>query len=143
MVERSYDADLLCSALEPYPELIGEDFDPNEWVENEENVLLHEDDNCGIFEHEYPGVYSGHYFFKVRGKEAHDLAIKMLKAMFETHGARTIKGMTPTEKLGARMLTRRLGFTSYGLYDTPYGEYELFVLTIDEFYHNQLTKDTE
>lgn len=140
MVERSFDPEKLHEAIAPYPEIVGEDFDVEEWLEDPNNVLLEEGGSCGIFEFEYPGVYCGHYFFKVRGKEAFDLAQRMLNDIFLNHGAKVIKGLTPIEKKGALYLTRKLGFESYGTVDTWVGPHEIFFMSIDQFFHN-LNKD--
>lgn len=137
MMQRCYDPDFMRDIVVPFDEGISYDFDFEEWVEDENNVALEEGDNIGVFEFEYPGVFSGHYFFATaRGRKAKDLAIRMLTEMFSQHGARTIKGMTPVENKAARWMTRQLGFKSYGVFDTPVGDYELFCITLDEFFHH-------
>lgn len=130
---RSFSADDLRDAASLYP-AANESLDCEEWVRNTNNVMLREGDSTGIFAYEYPGVYTGHYFFRVRGRRAIDLANKMLAAAFNDYGANAIRGMTKTDNRPALWITRQLGFKSYGRIVTENGEHEIFCLTKDEFY---------
>lgn len=134
-LERSFDVDLLSGVLNKYPDIVGEAFNPHEWLDNDNNVALVSDDNFGLFEFEYPGVYTGHYFFgTARGKEAFELSRKMLNEIFVNHGAQAIRGLVPMNKRGSAFMTRKLGFTSHDVLETTVGPCELFVMTLDEFY---------
>lgn len=110
--------------LQPFIGNISGDFS-----ENLSNVFLVEGDNLAMFEELSPGVFRGHYFFNsARGKAAKTLAIKALDEIFKT--AKIIQGWTPLEKRGAALLSRWLGFTSYGIIDD---KFELFILTKEEW----------
>lgn len=98
--------------MKPYLPILG--FDVDEFVDNRDNIAL--TDGKGsycLFEFERPGVYSGHYFFKVRGREALTLARELITEMFLSYGAQTIIGLTPPSHKGALWLTRQLEFTFY------------------------------
>ncbi len=99
-----------------------------------EDVYLLEDKSLGLFQTEFPGVFSGHYMFTVRGEAAFDLAKRMLREMFRQYGAKVIIGLVPTKNRAACLLTRRLGFTGHGNVDLPgVGENEMFILTEKDF----------
>jgi hypothetical protein len=106
------------------------------WVENPRNILWEEDGSVGLATYEYPGFYTLHWFFKVRGKEAHDLAVRMVDDLFTNHDAEAVRGITKTtpEFRGARLAARRLGMKSYGNFNFPLGEHELLCMTKKEFY---------
>jgi RimJ/RimL family protein N-acetyltransferase len=129
---RSFSTDDLRDAVSLYPEING-DLDCEEWVANTNNVMLREGDSTGLFAYEYPGLYTGHYFFRVRGREALNLAKAMLTEAFENYGAQAIRGMTKTDNRPALWITRQLGFKSYGRVVTENGEHEIFCLTRDKF----------
>lgn len=110
-----------------------ESFEPAEWVNTKEKIALINGEDCALFSLVKPYVYEGHYVFKSRGKAAITAAKKFLSTMFDEYDAKVINGITPLENLGARYLTRKLGFTSYGEVQTKLGSCELFVLTKEEF----------
>lgn len=128
---RSFSSDDLKDAISLYPELNG-NLDCEEWLEDTKNVMLREEDSTGIFAYEYPGLYTGHYFFRVKGREAINLAKRMLDEMFSTYSAQTIRGMTKTDNRPALWITRQLGFKSYGRIETKNGEHELFILNKED-----------
>lgn len=128
---RSFSADDLKDAITLYPELNG-NLDCGEWVKNTNNIMLRDGDSTGIFAYEYPGLYTGHYFFRVKGREAIKLAERMLDEMFSNYGAKTIRGMTKTDNRPALWITRQLGFKSYGRVETKNGEHELFILNEED-----------
>lgn len=135
MIERINDGALITIVLRDYEEIVGEDFNAYEWADRPENIALASEDNLGLFEFEYPGLFTGHYFFgSARGSDAADLAKAMLDEMYAGYGAKVIRGLTPSDKRAAALLTRWLGFTSYGMVNTVMGPCELFMLTADEFY---------
>jgi hypothetical protein len=116
-------------AVSPYLKDFG-GFEPVSWLENHDNVALtDEKGNVSLFEKGSDGVYTGHYFFVVRGKAALVLAREMLDVFFEESGAKAIRGLTPLTNLGARWMSRQLGFKGYGVVHTLTGPCELFILT--------------
>lgn len=136
MIERSYDASLLAEAYARRPNYDeSQDLDWEDWLAKEKNVMLTDElGNVGIAAEYYPGVYTGHWFFKSRGKEAMEVARAMLRVMFDDLDIQLMRGLTPVELRGARMLARKMGFTSYGILQYPDGEdCELFCLTKEDF----------
>lgn len=134
MITRSYDIEVLRS--------IGEQFIPDElvspWLMDTNNVMLVKDDNIGLATFDFPGMYTVHWFFKVRGREALNLAREMFKYMFDNHNAQVLRGLTPTNLKAARWASRQVGMKSYGEVTTSEGKpHELFIITKDEFF----TKD--
>jgi hypothetical protein len=107
------------------PTIGGEgELDPTALLSDERNIWLFDERGGAVFAWRGPGIYEGHSFFRVRGREA-------LKAGRECLGmieARMIWGATPLENNAARWFNRQLGFTSLGMIDTPDGRCELFTL---------------
>lgn len=133
MIRRSFDPEIMRKAAEPYPELIPQDYDFQSWLADIKNVMLVEDDNVGLACFEYPGVYTGHYFYKsARGRDALRLAERMMLKMIEDHNAKAFTGVTPTRIKAARWFNRNLGFTSYGIIESERGPHEMFCITADE-----------
>lgn len=129
---RETSVDALEKKMYPYrDETAG--FDPGDWLLNDGNVALREGDSYGLFQNDLPGVFIGHYFFSVSGREAMDLANRMLSEMFSKYDAKLIIGLTPVEKRHAAWMTRQLGFKSYGKIKWDGKEVELFQMTRDEW----------
>lgn len=129
---RSFSVNDLRDAISLYPEL-NDRLDCEEWLSDRNNIMLREGDSTGIFAYEYPGLYTGHYFFRVRGRDAISLANKMLAEAFDTYGAMAIRGMTKTTNRPALWITRQLGFKSMGRVVSENGEHEIFCLTKADF----------
>jgi hypothetical protein len=135
MIIRSYDAELLLKACRRCPTWDDEaEFDPAAWLENTNNVMLTDGDSVGLATYNRPGVYSVHWFFKVGGRQAINLAREMLGVMFNEHGAEAIRGLTPESIKAARWLAKQVGMKSYGFVeyhdDQPH---ELMIMTRQEF----------
>lgn len=118
---------LVSNLLASYLPLHG--FDAKEFVENRDNVCLLKGGDLSLFEKVSESLYEGHYFFESRGKEALRVAQEMLAYFIQKFEPQAIKGLTPLEHLGARWLSRKLGFKGYGVVQTPVGPCELFILT--------------
>lgn len=133
---RCRDYEVLREASSLYPESYSR-LDMKAWLEDERNILLEDNGSVALFTFEYPGIYTGHYLFKTKGKETLALGHKMLDWMF-SNGARVIRGETPTDNRPALFVTRKLGFKSYGINDDPYwGPHEHFILTAEEYRNNE------
>lgn len=113
---------------------IDRDFDFESWVNNPKNIMWEEGSSIGLATYEYPGVYSLHWFYTVRGKEAMALAREMVNDLFTNHPARAVRGLTPVKNRAARLAARWLGMKSYGILTFPEGDHELFCMTKEEFY---------
>lgn len=133
MITRTFDGPALDKEMRSTPALTHINVDVLEWIKDDRNLALEEDGNFGVFEYNWDGVYTGHYFFKVRGKFAKDLAIRMLRIAFDKYGMKTVRGLTPIEHKGAVLMTRWLGFTDHGVVDTEAGPCWIFTLTSEEF----------
>lgn len=133
MIVRTYDPVLVEQAVRQYADkIVGLDYD--DWLEDEDNIAFTDlFGNVSMFEYDSPGVYYGHYFFHERGRSAVDLAKNMLWRVFQLPGIQVIKGLTPITNLGARWLSRHIGFNSHGLTDTKVGLCEIFILTKEEY----------
>lgn len=130
IIERSFDHRLMKEASEAFN---GPDFDYEGWTANHRNIMYVVGDNVGLATYDYPGVYTAHWFFKARGKEALAIAFAMYHDLFNNHDAKAVRGITPVELRGARYLAKRIGFVSLGIADYPDGPCEIMCLTRDEF----------
>lgn len=132
-MERSYNAALMREAMGEF----ADEVDCDEWVGKLANIMVVEGDNVGLAAYEYPGVYSVHWFYKVRGREALKLAERMLDFVFTHYGVETVRGMTETRLKAARWAARQVGYTSHGVVEKGGKEYELFTLTKGDFYNQK------
>lgn len=134
MIERSFDIAGLTKALEHRPV---SDFNPEHWLLDERNMAFtNQHGDFALFEADIPGVYTGHYFYNSRGKAAISFSKDVLREVFMGgHGVGVIRGMVPLYHVAARWMTRRLGFSSYGVVKTD-PPCELFLLTKQEYLHN-------
>lgn len=132
---RSFDPEVFRKAVEPYPDVFkGQDFDFEAWLEDLNNVMYDDDGSVGLCSFEYPGVYTLHWFYKVRGRKALVLAKTMIDDLFTNHGAKTLRGLTEVGLPAAKWAARQIGFKSYGIDTCPKGDYEIFIMTKDDFY---------
>ena len=111
--------------------------DPVEWLSDPANIVLENDlGDLAIFEYGLPTrrVYSGHYFFRSRGRQAIQSAKGFLDEIFNScYNINVLMGMVPDERREVKWLTRQLGFKSYGPEEARGNKYELFILTKKEF----------
>lgn len=134
MISRVTEASGLKEVMANTPSLTHVYCDMDEWTADKNNVAFEQDGNFGVFEYEYPGVYTGHYFFgSARGKTAIELSKAMLALIFDEYGAMCIRGMTPTHHKAALWMNRQLGFKDYGEVDTPAGPHRVVILTKADF----------
>lgn len=115
----------------------GEHVDPTNWLANQDNIALeNEHGDLALFEFAFAGkkVYSGHYYFKSRGRKAIEASKAFLDELFNScYNINVVLGLIPLENKAARWLTRRVGFTASGFEEIHGNEYELFILTKKEF----------
>lgn len=131
-MQRSFNPEDMETALKRHPDLNPPNLNYKEWVDNTNNVMLKEDDSVGLATYEYPGVYTGHFFYTVHGRKALDLAERMIEEMRKEHGAIVLRGLTKTENKKVAWFQRKLGFVSHGVIDTIDGPHELFTLTLEK-----------
>lgn len=138
MITRSFDPELMHKALAMCPpEMQDNAITEDNWINNHDNVMLEEEGDVGLATFEYPGVYTCHWMFNRRGREALTLARRMCDVMFQEYEAKVLRGLTRTDLKAARWAARQLGMTSYGINNHKEGEHELFIMTKDEFYNGQ------
>lgn len=122
--------------IDGWKDLLLEDtlpFDHKSFNEGTNNVILTDGDNYSVFLYEKPGIYSGHVFFRSRGKEAIRVGKEMLGHFFSNYFVETILGLTPSDKRHVLFFNKKLGFKEYGEIETPVGLCELLILTKQEF----------
>lgn len=137
MIKEHKDFDLLWKMTEGYRKKCPAEH-LQEFLDNPRNLMLTEGDNVGLATFEYPGVYNTHWFFEVRGRKALDLGRAMLDYLFKNTDAKAVRGMIDTDLPASQWAARQIGWKSYGVMDTVTGEYELFCMTKDDFYKDEL-----
>jgi hypothetical protein len=102
--------------------IIGDDFDPTEWLAKPANFALVEGDDLGMFEapESWPGPLEAHVMFASRGEKALTRAKKMLEQAF-AYGATRILGETPETLPHALAFAHKLGFKDCGRAERPMG----------------------
>lgn len=109
-------------AIRPFIAVGTHPLDGSALVSDPRNVVIADERGGAIFAWRGPGIYEGHSFFRVRGREALDLGKEIIgKLDFEM-----LWGATPLQLRAARWFNRQLGFESLGEIDTPEGRCELF-----------------
>lgn len=134
MISRVYDAELIAPAIREF--LKSEDkVDPIEWIANSDNIVLRNDNgDMALFEKGIKNIYSGHYYFKARGRKAIEAGTEFLDNLFNScYNIDVLMGLVPLTHLGARWLSRRLGFQSQGVVHSSVRPYEMFIITKKEF----------
>lgn len=133
-MNRSYDPEVFREAYHLCP-TADEEIDYAAWINNKNNIMLTSGKDVGCATYDYPGVYSVHWFFReAKGRAAITLARNLLREMFTTYGAETIRGVTPMSIKAARWLAKQVGLTSYGILDYHDAEpHELMCITKEEF----------
>lgn len=131
---RTWDANKIAAAIKQFlksEELV----DPIEWLSNPDNIVL--ENSCGdlsLFERGIKDVYTGHYYFKSRGRSAITAGTDFLDELFNTcYNIHVVTGLVPLTHLGARWLSKRLGFKSQGIVRVHDKPYEMFIITKKEF----------
>lgn len=128
---RTLDPQLIKQAVSFFLKDDIDQFDPVEWVANHSNIALVNDrDDLAVFEGaSRPGIVTGHYYFQSRGRQAVHSGREFLVELFRDYPVELCRGLTPLTNLGARWMSRHLGFTSHGVLSTPKGPHELFMLS--------------
>lgn len=129
---RTYDYEALQEVTKRYQ---FNNWSAEEWLDDEKNIALEEEGDYSLFQYQSPGVYIGHFFYtKSRGRQAINRSKQFLKEIFNDYSeVKVILGLTPLEHLGARWLSKRIGFKSFGTVETEAGECEMFILTRKDY----------
>jgi hypothetical protein len=129
LIHRTFDYKGIQETLDKYPELV-DNFPCKEWIEDKRNIAFTDSKGSyGLLEFNSEGVYTGHYFFIVRGKKALELATMILEEAFLTYKIKVIRGLTPVGNLGAKWMNKKLGFTYLGDVSVPQGECGIYYLS--------------
>lgn len=125
---RTYDVSLIEPAVKSF---LGEnhDIDVIKWVQEPDNIVL-VNDNGDLALFEKRGTWQGHYYFKSRGRQAITAGLNFLDEVFNPcYNISVLTGLTPLTNLGARWLSRKLGFQSQGVINIDNQSFELFMMT--------------
>lgn len=130
---RCYDAALIAEAASTF--LKHEDCDCIDWIADPNNIaLVNDQGDMALFEIGLKHIYTGHYYFKSRGRQAIDAGHEFLDAIFNTcYNINVVMGLTPIDNRAARWMSRRLGFKSYGDQQIGDQHFEMFIITKKEF----------
>lgn len=134
MINRTYNSEKINEAIESLLDN-DEHVTAEEWLSDPTNIALENDrGDIALFEIGLKNIYSGHYFFKSRGRKAINAAKEFLDEIFNTcYNIEVIIGLTPITNLPARWLSRQVGFKSQGIVQGPKRHYEMFIMTKREF----------
>lgn len=133
---RTFDASLIAPAVDFFLKDQENSVDLIDWVADKSNIaLVNEHGDLALFEKTMKDNYTGHYFFKSRGRKAINAGRDFLDEIFNTcYNIPILLGLCPLGNLGARWMSRQLGFTSYGAIDYINDKkYEMFIITKEEY----------
>lgn len=122
---RTYNTSYIRDIVEYLP-IVG--FEPLSFILDHNNIVIKNGSDYGVFEFTTFGTYTGHYFFKSRGRAAIESGKKILTELFDEHGACLVIGFTPCEYKAAKWMNRQLGFKAGPIVDTPEGPCQMFTL---------------
>lgn len=131
---RTYDARKVAEAVAFFRKT-EDGFDPIDWVSNHLNLALENSDgDMSLFEYERPGIVTGHYYFKSRGRKAIQVGQAFLDEVFNScYNIEVIRGLVSITHLGARWISRQIGLKSYGVVKVLDQPFELFILSKKEY----------
>jgi hypothetical protein len=112
-IETRKDFDLLVKATECCRELMPIE-DIQKVLAKDENVMFIHGNDVGLGIYDYPGVYTVHWYYESRGRQAIDLGKAMTSMLFTEHGAKTLRALIRRELRASRWACRQLGFKSHG-----------------------------
>ena len=125
---RTYDLQLIEPAVKSFLG-DGHDVDLVKWVQEPDNIVLVNDSgDVALFEKR--GTWQGHYYFKSRGRQAVTAGLNFLDEIFNPcYNISVLTGLTPLTNLGARWLSRKIGFKSQGILSIDNQSFEFFMIT--------------
>ncbi len=131
---RTYDPEIVKNALALYP-YNPIDLDVDMWLRDRNNLAFKtEDGSVAMFEWVRPGLFDGHYFFHVRGREAINLSRQIIQEVYENYGVKAIRGFTPVQHKAAIWMSKHLGFKPMAIVPTDIGDCVLFLMNLDEHF---------
>lgn len=105
-----------------------------EWLKVPGNLMYRYGEDVGLATYDYPGLYSVHWFFRSKGKEALKVTALMLDDLFTHHGAKVVRGVIHMDNKPARFLAKYLGFERISIEEFPDGPNELILLPKEVFH---------
>lgn len=139
MIQRSFDLPLLLRATN-LPHIHSNQDDFITWFNNPNNLMFVDGENVGLATQEYPGFYTVHWYYQVRGRAAIELGKAMLRNLFENYGAETVRGIIRTDLKASRWAARQVGYKSVGIFKFADGtENEIFILTKNDLLNKEET----
>lgn len=132
---RTYDTKLVGHAIDELLSKTDQEVDAEKWLSNKDNiVLVNEKGDMTLLERGIKDIYTGHYFFKSRGREAVRSGKEFLDELFNScYNISVLTGLVPITHLGARWMSRQIGLKSYGVEHINNKPYEMFIITKKEF----------
>lgn len=137
MIESRKNFDLLYEMTDSYRKKCSEEV-LREFLADPRHLMLVEGKDVGLATFEYPGVYTIHWFFEARGRKAINQARAMLGYLFKNTDAKAVRGLVDVDLRASAWAARQVGCKSLGKITSPTGEYELFCMTKDDFYKDEL-----
>ena len=133
MIELNRDFDALIKATDQCRDLMS-GTDCLRVLEKPNNLMFTSGSNVGLAIFDYDKVYTVHWYFTARGREAIALAQDMIGNLFDNYGAEVVRGLIKTKDKASRWACRQVGLKSYGLLMFPNNdENEIFILTKQEY----------
>lgn len=127
---RTYDVELIKPAVKHF---LGDDnkIDVKHWISQPNNIaLVNELGDLALFEKR--GTWQCHIYFKSRGRQAINAGLKLLDEILNScYNITVLTGLTPINNLGARWLSKKLGFKSQGILRIDNEPFEFFMLIKD------------
>lgn len=135
MITRVKHADGLKTVMAATPALKEVNVDLDDWIKDNRNVCYTDGEgNYGAFEYNWPGVYTGHYFFgNARGRQALSLCKRILSIFADERDWKVIRGLTPTDHKGALWMNRQIGLLHHNIVETTAGPQWVSTMTRQSF----------
>lgn len=109
------------------------------FINPKHHMFLAGEDNVGLATYEYPGMYTVHWYYTVRGREAIELAKRMIANLFENYGAQAVRGLIKDNMKASRWACRQVGLKSQGFMTFEDGDVnELFTATKSDFMKDKI-----
>lgn len=132
MIKRSFDLELLLRATD-LPQIESDPDKFKQFFYGEKNLMFADGENVGLATYEYPGCYTLHWYFEVRGREALNLGAAMIKNLFDNYGAKIVRGIVRVDLKASRWAARQIGWKSHGIVRFSDGtDNEVFTMTQED-----------
>lgn len=127
IVRQSFDPEVLKAARGEYI------FEDEKWLATPGNIMAVYGEDVGLATFDYQGLYTIHWFFKSRGKEALIAGKALLQFLFDNTDAVALRGLTAIDNRPARRLAKYFGFETISIEEFWDGPHEVMILYKDVF----------